>query len=333
MKTMILWFIQNRPHGGGTTIYTAHLMQGLKRAGIDTRLMCVRETARRTRSFGEYGFDMETVSLAEAKKLARNNPSVIASPGLVGEGMPEGTLQTLMRAGSVPVVHDVQQRYKMWPKKMPDTTIFIREAVMHAVGAYKGGEFVPHPYTRQCEDTPSRGTGAISTARVHNVKRSALLLQANELLPRSKWIKLLGEEFRLYSYGLAKRYKSFKQGPSGLHWPLTFNAPVALLRKARYNFDLTRFPEDGGGTQYAQLEAMDAGCVNVMHADWFTKPGEMKAHRHVIPVETVAGIADVVKSRRYLPYLPSIRENCWRLLKHHDSKKIAQAYYSIAQRG
>src|SRR4029077_3606870 len=114
----------------------------------------------------------------------------------------------------------------------------------------KNAQYIGHPYLRvggqHVTKPAAERTVSISTARVHNSKRTQLIIQANALLPVRKRVKILGAEFRLYSYGLMKRYPDlFKQSGHVLNWPLSFQAPVKLCEDAKFNVDFTKFPGDG----------------------------------------------------------------------------------------
>lgn len=326
---IVLFFLQKR-FGGGTTTYTAHLARGFHRIGQDVTIVHIADRVQRDTGFGLYPMSLAYRHLKHAVKLARNHPSLIVAPTSPAN-LPEGGMRKLISVGAVPVLHDLTQRH-LYPKRHR-RFICIRESMVPY-----GGHYIPHPYERQSAPRVTepdyawlkRPTRAISTARVHNTKRTAMILKANELLPKRLWIKVMGAEYRLYSYGLAKRYASFQQGKGALHWPLTFDAPVDICIKAHFNVDLTKFPEDGGGTQYTQLEAMDAGCINVMHSDWFTRGGEVKPNKHVIPVASPEELADVIREGVSDKHL-EMRVQCAKLLERHDASKIAKEYKRVLE--
>jgi hypothetical protein len=163
-------------------------------------------------------------------------------------------------------------------------------------------------------------------ARIASVKRPSIILEANRELDADKRVVLMGAEHRLYTWGLAKKFPEFKQCGKSFQFPMTFGAPVELCAQACYNVDMTYFPDDGGGTQYAQMEAMDAGCVNVMHEDWFRYGGELAAGVHVLAVAGARELTDTLRRGLDLHSYSKVQENCWRLLTHHDPKFVGDQY-------
>jgi hypothetical protein len=337
---MILIFFLQKRMGGGTTTYTAHLAEGFRAIKQDVHIMRVTMNSRdvdRSMEFGEYGHEITTVSPAAMLKLARQHPSILAAP-TSPKNVPVGFIAKLLKAGTVPVLHDLTQR-KLFPERCK-RFICIRQSMESVV---KGAQYIGHPYMRQTtigSQRLNRTRLAISTARIDSSKRTALILKANRMLPKKKRVEVLGTEFRLYSYGLAKRYKGlFKQSGKVLNWPLTFRAPVDLCLSAYYNVDLSRFPQDGGGTQYTQLEAMDAGCINVMHHDWFYDPfggvnngqktGDMIGGAHALTISSPEELAAIMEHRGNPKRDKLIREACYKLLEKHSAVKIARQYLEV----
>lgn len=338
MKNVAVFFLQRRM-GGGTTTYTAHLMRALEIAGANPTLYKIHmkgEAITGIQDFGEYGMKIVEVSADTAVQIAINTPSIIAAP-TSPDNLPARTTYRLRKVGAWGVLHDVTQ-FGLWSERISapylsklDRMICIRESMLAFVPAI----FIRHPYERQCEDTAygeweDRPLVAMSTARVHNQKRTALILQANQLLRKARQVVIRGAEYRLYSYGLAKRYPNvFKQQGGELQFALRLDCAPNMLQQACFNVDMSKFHADGGGTQYCQLEAMDAGCINIMHQDWFEVPGTLSMGKHVMTVSGPQHLAGILRDNSFSTpthKLAQMREDCYAMLKRHDPKLIGKKY-------
>lgn len=335
-KQVAVFFLQKRM-GGGTTTYTAHLMRALKAAGaapVLYRLHKESDPIRSVEPFGEYGMDIVDISEKLAVQIAQSIPSIITAPTST-QNVPWYVIKAMRRAGAWGVIHDATQ-FGLWsPDRISspylaklERMICIRESMLRFIPAV----FIRHPYERQCMVTSvyqwnCRSEWAVSTARVHNQKRTALILQANQILTRRRRIRICGAEYRLYSYGLAKRYGDvFQQQGGELQFKLDFKSATSILEEAKFNVDMSKFLSDGGGTQYCQLEAMDAGCVNVMHQDWFNVEGTLNP-ASVITAQSPGDLAFKLGRRcDSLIEIEKIRALGYDMLKKHDPKLIGKKY-------
>ena len=336
-------FILHKRWGGGTTSFVAHLVEAFKAANAKPILYTVhteprgeRTPAMMCRPFGEYGMDVISVTKSLALQITRSMPAIITSP-IGPANLPPNFLRDIRRAGAWGVIHDATQ-FPLWSKLVNapslaklDRMICIRPAMQSYVPK---AVFIRHPYVRSCQNTSyssweDRRVLASSIARVHNQKRTHLILQANRLLRKSERIEVLGAEYRLYSYGLAKRFPDvFKQAGGELQWALRIDCAPKMLEDSCFNVDMSRFLRDGGGTQYSQLEAMDAGCINIMHNDWFDVPGTLTCGKHVWTASTPEEIVRILKNGYRTDAAARIREDCYEMLKKHDPKRIGKQYLS-----
>jgi hypothetical protein len=332
--------------GGGTTTFTAHLFEALKAAGADPIILRVDEKSGggKRRTFGKYdGVEYMKIDPKEARDFVKNAPTIMGSPAN-SKYMPwePDIILNLMKLGMRTVIHDPNEFtiYDHLGKaaKLPSEPVCIRPTMQRF---YPKAIFIPHPYMSQspgCFSDVKRGSIAGSTARIASVKRPKLLLEANRLVEERRRIQLRGAEYRMFTYNLQKKYGDvFKQCGGTFQFPMTFQAPVRVAAEFKMNFDMTWFPDDGGGTQYAQMEAMNAGTVNVMHEDWWRleemdkkmPKGEMRPGKHVL---TVAGVPDIVKLLKKPPspdQVIEINENCKALLKKHAPAVIGKRYMEI----
>jgi hypothetical protein len=322
--------------GGGTTTFAAHMFKAIEAAGFLPTIYRVKEKGEvNERSFGQYeGVMYRNVTTEEARRIVRCMPTVMVAPANSKYLVRPNTITDLLNRGMRYVIHDPNE-FQIYDHlselKMKDLrrAICIRPTIRQ-FDQFKNALWIPHPYERQFEDEEfwhiPRNKHAVSVARIASVKRPAIILEANRLLPKKYRVELCGAEYRMYTYNLAKKYPDvFKQSGKTFQFPMTFGAPVRLCAEYEFNVDMTKFPNDGGGTQYAQLEAMDAGTVNIMHEDWFRYKGEVKPQKHVLTVDGPRKLADVLMTMRRGDY-EYVIENSHALLKRHAPKVIGNLY-------
>lgn len=329
--------------GGGTTTFTAHLFRALQAAGAEPMVYRVGEKMGSTkpRQFGKYdGVHYLKVSPTYAREIVKSMPTIMGSPANA-KYLPfePDIIVNLMKLGMRTVIHDPNEFtiYDHLGKavKLPTRPICIRPTMKRF---YPDALWIPHPYdpvpAEKFADVRRRKLAG-SNARIASVKRPKLLLEANRSLPTAKRIELRGAEYRMFTYNLQKKYGDvFQQCGGTFQFPMTFEAPVRVCAEYHLNFDMTWFPDDGGGTQYAQMEAMNAGTVNVMNADWWRLgPGEMKPGRHVLTVSSTDDIVRMLRSPPSQDFLDEVRANCYKLLKQHAPAKIGKMYLEEMNRG
>lgn len=329
--------------GGGTTTFTAHLFKAIQAAGYEPMIYRVREKPSENvfRPFAKYdGVKYHNIDIATARRIVRRMPTVMASPCAEKYLAKPTLINDLMKLGMRIVMHDPNEfsiynhlnvgdnRKELKVVKLPTRPICIRPTMQKF---YPEAIWIPHPYMRRYDNKVGSMVGlrtrhAISIARIASVKRPKIILEANRLLRKKLRVELLGAEYRMYTYNLQKKYSDvFKQSGKTFQFPMTFDAAPNLCHSALYNVDMTWFPDDGGGTQYAQMEAMDAGCVNIMHDDWLRFKGELKAGKHLITVKDHKELALILKDGG--TWLNSeIREAGFKLLKKHAPKVVGELY-------
>jgi hypothetical protein len=325
--------------GGGTTTFTAHLYKALEAAGASPTILRVGEKGSDTlRQFGKYdGVNYQKVGPSEARTWLKNAPCIMGSPAN-SKYMPfePDMIMNLMKLGMRTVIHDPNEFtiYDHLGKvtKLPTRPICIRPTMQRF---YKEALFIPHPFMTVPFDGSKKRKPAGSNARIASVKRPRLLLEANRKVVKAKRIELRGAEYRMFTYNLQKKYGDvFQQCGGTFQFPMTFEAPVNVCGEYVLNFDMTWFPDDGGGTQYAQMEAMNAGTVNIMHEDWWRlekedkkmPKGEMRPGKHVLTVKGVENIIDLLHRPPSADQIAEINANCATLLKRHAPKVIGKAY-------
>lgn len=318
--------------GGGSTTFTAHLHSALQFAGRKPSIYRVVDSEHsETKPFGDYpGISYQTITLGRALKIAQSQPTImsaVAAPPHVRDGV----LDALLGAGTRAVIHDDGEaaRYDWSRARRP---ICIRKATALLV---PGAVYLPHPFVRSpTSNVRRRATrGAVSVARVARSKRTEIILSANRLLPKTARVSLLGMEDKPYADALAAGYPDVfaPSAQSGPKFPFSFAAPVSQCRGAEFHVDMSWFARDGGGTQYSQLEAMDAGAINVMHEDWFRFGGDVRAGVHAVAIRNERHLATVLLGG--LVNKSEIASQCEILLRSHDARAVGVLYSNELLRG
>lgn len=336
--------------GAGSTTFTAHLFKAFALAGAEPMIYRVADRPMPgTLPFGGYeGVCYRNISMQAARAIVKSQPTVMGAPG-AHPHVRHDVIGALLSLGMRAIVHDDGEAVQRdWKGLKP--VICVRKAVTALI---PGSVWLPHPYLRQTVATAvgaSRGAltrpvrprhrlsasrpghrVAVSIARVAASKRPQLILDANRLLAPANRVELLGMEDTAFTRQLAAAYKDVftRRVRSGPAFPLTFADPVKQCRGAVFHVDMSWFARDGGGTQYAQLEAADAGCVNVMHQDWFRFDGDMLAGKNAIAVADAAGLASALMAAPD----HAIVQSGYDLLKAHDAATVAGAYMNELTRG
>jgi hypothetical protein len=325
--------------GGGSTTFTAHLHRAFQAAGWQPMIYRVKKRGEdKRRSFGEYdGVFYRNVTFESATRIVRTMPSIMSAAAPSRELYDQSAIRDLMRLGMRFVVHDpnefkIYDHLQGWRRGTPTRPICIRPTMRKFL---QEAVYVPHPYYRSQAPRAflTRTWHAISVARIASVKRPALILEANRLLPDDRRVRLMGAEHRLFTWGLAKKFPEFEQCGKTFQFPMTFDASVMLCARAHYHVDMTYFPDDGGGTQYAQMEAMDAGCVNVMHQDWFRYGGELTPGRHVLAVDGPDALARCLRRPLERQLHLEVQRECYLLLDKHAPDVVGGQYAEEMSRG
>jgi hypothetical protein len=332
--------------GAGSTTFTAHLSKAFELSGFKPMVYRVADRPMPgTLPFGSYeGVSYQNISMAAARAVVKSQPTIMSATA-AHPHVRHDVIGALLALGMRAVVHDDgEATQRDWKGLKP--VICVRKAVTALI---PGSVWLPHPYARQ---TPPPGAAvvrhrstrrqrsgvaavdhrvAVSIARIAASKRPQLILDANRLLPPDDRVELLGMEVPSFAQQLAADYKDVftRRARPGPAFPFTFADPVRQCRGASFHVDMSWFARDGGGTQYAQLEAADAGCVNVMHKDWFRFDGDMLAGKNAIAV------ADAVSLARTLMAAPdpAMVQGGYDLLKAHDAAIVAGAYMNELTRG
>jgi glycosyltransferase involved in cell wall biosynthesis len=128
-------------------------------------------------------------------------------------------------------------------------------------------------------------TGAISISRIDYDKNIDIIVKANSLVPnKENKVEIFGEPNERYIYQKLLTWDNFKKDDINSqyrgHFPKTFEKLSEILINKRFVVDMSSISQDGGGTQYTFLEAIDAGCVLILNSKWTNNLNSIWQHNH-----------------------------------------------------
>lgn len=259
---------------GGAVSYLAHLCTVLGNNDVSYRVVrLANRTEAQKRELGSYGVHYRNMTYADAAKM--EGPWLLATAPTDGVRATECVRLVEASRGAY-VFHDPNE-FGMYPHWLHATfehskVICIRTTGLQHVPA---GVHIPHPYARQHPDWQRRKL-ACSVARTSAVKHTDWILIANARLPASKRVDLHGAVNRLWwKYSVEPKFPGVVVPPMA-GFDRTLQASPNICAQYALMVDLTIFKQDGGGTQYSLLEAMDAGTVPVMTNVWCSYDGPAK---------------------------------------------------------
>jgi hypothetical protein len=302
---------------GGSTAYVVHLYNILRPHARIIRVGARYE--KNARPLGDYNVPYHIIDQNELRRLTKTEPVLLAA------AHPKDDVYL---PGMWAVFHDPNEfeLYRHWDRVDPRRIICIRETGLRHFGK---ATFIPHPYVRRYENVhpPLHPELAVSVARVSSIKNSHWIMAANERLPPHKRVKMYGEPNRLWFHRakLQEKYPHLElYGPFERY----FHADAEICRRARFSIDLTVFEDDGGGSQYSFLAAMDAGSLPLISADWASYPGP--AAQFGLPIEDEHDLYTFLNQHHNEAMRRTRVEQNWRYLnKVHDPTAIAAAYLKL----
>lgn len=189
--------------------------------------------------------------------------------------------------------------------------------------------FIKHPYKRRCIKREEKQNLIISTSRIDFDKHIELIVENmgkfnGELRLYSSWINAI------YEYHILRaKYNWNREHYCG---GFEFHDMENIYKYAKVMIDMSHISNDGGGTQYTFLEAMDYGLAIVGNEKWNTKNGEMKPNKHYI-IANGENLAEKVNELLENDTLrKSLVEGGNELLKMHHFTKILPEYINFFEK-
>lgn len=264
---------------GGFASCTSHLCRSIISMGHTSDIFKVRrcsDNSVRQRPFID-GLCYRNVCVEDAVDICKESPTVIMGHDTYRKD-PE-PIRQLLAAGSGIVVHDhneISNNLASDMIKCGTVCIVDRKANVSLMDRY-GLKYVLilHPYMPLGVGDREYIYHAVSTARLDWDKKTYWIAEANATLPSDRAIHMFGTHNR--SFMFRKMYGHFpgwddKTHYSGPYYHGAFGCKPGeahrLYSCAKYAVDMSEIKQDGGGTQYSFLEAIDAGTPLVLNRAW-----------------------------------------------------------------
>jgi hypothetical protein len=183
--------------------------------------------------------------------------------------------------------------------------------------------FIKHPYKARCVEREEKKDLIISTARIDFDKHIEFIVSnldkfAGEVRIYSSWIN------RVYEWHILDGKYNWKR--RCYRGGFNFHEMPKLYGQAKVMIDMSHIADDGGGTQYTFLEAMDYGVAIVGNEKWNTKNGEMKPNKHYL-LANEENLAERVNALLFDEKLrQSLVQGGYELLKLHHYTQILPEY-------
>jgi hypothetical protein len=335
----------NQNKFGGVPVYIAHLAMSFEACGYAPRIIRMAKRDSLVPKSFTHGFPVVYMGIESCKALAESAPSILCTPTMLGDSKTDRfnpRVADFCEDHRVPVViHDFAEFLPQLIERGRSgaiRVICIRERVKAQLAAMGvAATFLPHPYVMQSEWHAPEGAQrrrAGSCTRVDFRKKTEVLVQANLMLKDSpeRRVTMHGALNRMYGHHILEKidpnWMSMYRGT----FPPSRVEALKLLSGYQLAFDLTMFKGggaggDGDGTQYAYLEAIEAGCTLVIHKEWIrTGKGEMQPDTNCLAVSVPEEVVELCRDDEAYP---AIREASKALLAAHAPANVIPLYKEV----
>ncbi len=295
--------------------FTAHLAEGFRLAKIPFMIRRPRpRTEIKSRDFG-YGHFYWNTNLDDMDPK-ESHLIVCSSKKFKDE------VKYLLDSGAHIVIHDPTELKYLEGVEYKHIPIVIRPSMKKNIGHY-----IPHPYhpLNQQRWSYKQRKMAVSISRIDFDKHTEIILDANRLLAKNLEVEIRGFENRLYTkFKIMPAYPEWRQSINA--YPREFRYATKLCGQYRYMVDMSAIKNDGGGTQYTFLEAMDAGTTCILNEEWFDyHQGEMEIGKNCHAVRNGVQLTSLLRGLK-----DSMRTKLVMggdaIIAAHDAKLIARRY-------
>lgn len=325
---------------GGFTSVTAHAYLCLKEAGWDVQVLrpnIDKDEPKERRMALDVPY--RNVSVATALELCKSTPSLMTGVAREKDLRNPDTIYKLIDAGCHVIIHGTIEKKQFQHVDYllgTDRAVCIRESMRGVLPNLK--KYIPQPYSPAyfnawygAEDQAKFLKGrnhAGAVAMVVKHKNPQIILEANRHLDPDLQVQFLGGEDRMYAkFTLSKKFPEYK-------FASRFSSkvpPVSICRDWQFMVDLTVFEVGNGGTQYSFMEAMDAGCVLVIHREWLRDIGCMKEGVNCLAVSDATELAKLIKTKSYKRTLETLSEGYASTLAGHGPESFSKSIGRLAK--
>ena len=305
-----------KPTVGGWVSFTAHL--SLLRDTPIYKISKRTETKGGSPKYRDFGYNTKYQNVALDDFLALEKPILVTAVDKTGhdalEQLPDGTDV---------VIHDPTEikanKGKLLTLLPRFNVITIRQTVSNLLDELGiPNTFLHHPYVAVGSSFPTKQkAGAVSVSRIDYDKHTEVILKANQLMLDP--IDIYGTKNDRYVYHKLRDLDPMKEQAPGSSYrgkfPKDFHSLADILVPAKYVVDLSKIKQDGGGSQYTFLEAIDFGCALILNKDWIEGKDTPFVHgKNCFAVGNEYELADLLNSD---PDTTKITKNAKLLLEPH----------------
>lgn len=315
-----------KPTYGGWVSFTTHLANL-----TDSKLYRVAKTTEMSkgkpkyRPYG-YGLEYRNISLLDFQTLVKTSSEpylITAVDSNYYKILPE-----LPENGYL-VIHDPTEIKSKKGELVQYLSRFKIITIRKSVSDYltqKGitNTLLLHPYVSPTSlpDRISRSAkrGCVAISRIDYDKHTEIILRANQLLLEP--IQIYGSKNDRYVYHHLKTLDPMKEHVPGSNYrgrfPKDDESLAKILVPAKFVVDLSRIKDDGGGSQYTFLEAINYGCILILHRDWVSADQSVfQEGVNCLAVATEDELANLLNSGINQTTLNKLHDNSMDILERH----------------
>lgn len=333
---MLVSLADNIKYGGFVT-YTAQLMWALSAVGIKPFLVKPGWVCKEENYFS----DIKSYRLKE-NQIINNSKEYKTIISYVYWNQHSSLCASLLRNKAAIVFHDPTEIKKPLIeciKKYNTQVITIRKTMQdYLLSKFNVKSiFIYHPYkiVNDKFKIADKNRTAVSISRVDFDKHIEILCKANELLQANRKIDIYGFINRIYDYHkLSKKFPEWKNNYKGIcNFQKIENLQVYLISKYKFCVDMSSIKNDGGGTQYTFLEAIDANCVLILNEAWVRniKHNLFKSGENCFVVKNAEELRTIINKYRHKD-LSGMIANSKKILSKCSSVKVGNIYKEMIKK-
>lgn len=220
------------------------------------------------------------------------------------------------------VIHDPTEfrsnRDLIIPFLKKNKVITIRESVKELLdrlgidNIFKNHPYILHPNI----NINKKKKGAVSISRIDYDKNTNIILEANKLLDNP--IDIYGAKNDRYVYFKLKNIDSMREDDPESCYQGKFGkdqqALNNILGDKKFVVDLSSIKDDGGGSQYTFLEAIQYGCVLILNKKWLIDDSIFIDGVNCLAVENAHELVNILNSSYSDEKIKTINFNAKKLL-------------------
>lgn len=293
-----------KPTYGGWVTFTAHL-------SIASNSPVYKVSKKLEKGYRNFGYGVKYQNIPAEAISTLGTDTLVAAVDASGHEFLEK-----VKDGATLIIHDPTELKEGLVKHLHRFNIVcIRRTVQKILkDTYKiDAGFMYHPYCFEEKEFEVNRKGSVAISRIDFDKHTDIILDANKTLKDP--IEIYGKANTMYVYHKLDR-EAFKKHYKG-SFPKDVGFVSNLLKDKKFMVDMSVIKNDGGGTQYTFLEAIENGAVLVLNKGWF----QNDAHTLIPGLNCLTAsngeeLAEIIEKTDEVS-LGKIRDNAREILKMH----------------